>query len=294
MSSLMNYGIIASFLASITWSVGVSGYSALSRRYPPSAVNFSRALVALPIFILLTLFTVGPGAYRAITWHHFGWLSLSMVSSYALGDLLLLMAVVRIGLPSALAIASSYPIWSALAGWIFKGEVLGPLQLLGLLLIVLGSIFVILGNRQPAGSSTRRDSFGYFLSLGTSLLWSLNVISVSNGGSGLAATATSSVRMAIALILCPAIGYLLNKSTKVLISKEDFKKSSWIFLVEGVGGGFFFTYGMTHAPLAIGSALSSLSPVITVPIAFVMGWEKPSLLRTAGVILVVVGGWLLI
>lgn len=53
-------------------------------------------------------------------------------------------------------------------------------------------------------------------------------------------------------------------------------------------------YGLTHSTLAVGASLSSLSPVVAVPVAIYLGWEAPSLKRIGGVLAVVAGVCLLV
>lgn len=288
-----------SFLSACTWAIGISTYSALSRVYSASAINFSRALVALPIFFaVIVLATPGVSAFHAVSPVHVGWLMMSIVASYAFGDVVLLKSIHAIGLPSALAIASSYPLWSAIAGWAFRGELLSGQRVAGLCVVVAGTVLVILSGRHGSGfagappstaSASRRRFMGVALAVVTSLLWAMNTYALAEGGSGISPFVANSIRMMIALVLCPAFGRLLSPGGAFWVSGKDLTRASWVFAVEGFGGSTLFLFGLTHAPIAIASALSSLAPVLTVPIAIALGWEKFSLLRSAGVLLVVVG-----
>ncbi len=303
----MNLGEIAAFLSSVTWAIGVSAYTNLSKKYEPSTINFSRALVALTGFLLLGISGVS-SEYSGLaflqnqisiaTSHHFFWLSLSIFSSYAFGDVLLLHSVKILGLPAALAIASSYPIWAALYGAVFKSQSMHSFRWVGLILTCVGTSIVILSGvkertRFQDSSSKNKYIFGVFLALFTSVFWSLNSVSAAEGGFGLDPFFSNTIRMSLALILCPFFGFLMTRNTTLLVSKFDFKKNIFIFILEGIGGSYLFLYAFSHSQISTASALSSLAPVISVPIAWIMKWEKVQILKTLGILLVVIGIFLL-
>jgi drug/metabolite transporter (DMT)-like permease len=63
----------------------------------------------------------------------------------------------------------------------------------------------------------------------------------------------------------------------------------WVFFLETCLGSFFYIYGLSHSPLAVASTLTSLAPVLSVPVAIVLGLERFSFVRTLGICLVVLG-----
>lgn len=309
-------GPLAALASSFTWAIGVGVYSKLSRQHSAFLINSSRAAVALPLF-LLSVLVMGGGfsgflkLVSVVNAQHVGWFTLSMLASYALGDALFLWSARIVGVPGALAIASSYPFWSALVGWGINGEALSLGQFLGLVAVVSGTVLVILagyrehGSRRPIGAPkpALHVRFGVGVALGfvTSLCWALNTFAVSRGGIGLTAPVANVCRMAIALVLCPAFGILFSYQQKrtrpriqVLLPLPQLRASLPIFAIEGFGGSLSFIYGITHSPLAVGSALSSLAPVISVVIAWITRTERFSLSKTLGVLLVVGGVVLLV
>ena len=51
----------------------------------------------------------------------------------------------------------------------------------------------------------------------------------------------------------------------------------------------FFLYGLSHSSLVLGVTLSSLAPVLSVPIAIALRVERFSIKRTLAIIVVAVG-----
>jgi drug/metabolite transporter (DMT)-like permease len=297
-SSAAFLGPFCAFLASVTWALGSAGYGRLSRAYSPFAINFARASVALPLYLLVCGFSGASGLLAVRAWH-VQWLLLSILSSYVIADVLFFMSIRSLGLPSSLAIASTYPLWSALVGWWFRGEHLHAGVIAGLVGIVGGTIAVILATPVAAtldiGPRPRWDrrGFGVGLAMATSLLWALNAYSIAQVGNGLSTSTLSAVRMTLAVVLCPLVGSLLHGPKSVFLVRSAFLRSLPIFVIESFGGSYFFAYGLSNAPLGVATSLSSLSPVIAVPIALMAGWERPSGLRIGGV-LAVVGGVILL
>ncbi len=302
----MFYGCLASFLSSVTWAIGVSSYTMLAREYPPWIVNFTRALVSIPIFFLMVCFSAGGFSEGVATLlllptSNILWFALSIFMSYALGDVIFLWSTRGIGISASLAIASTYPLWAAVANWIIRGESMSYLRLLGLILVVGGTIQVILCAKAPKISQSSSGSkflskkwVGVILAFTTSLMWAVNAYSVFRGGIGVSTPIANTYRMFFALLFSPLLGLMMARPRKPFYRGPLFKKYLWVFFLEGFGGTYLFMYGLSHAPLAIGTALSSLAPVLVVPAALVTGAEKFSLFRTLGVLVVVAGVILLV
>lgn len=294
-------GALAALASSFTWSAGSAVYARFSREFAPTQVNFSRALVALPLFLIGAWAFEQPDGERIfaqLASGNLGWLLLSMVASYGLGDMAFFLSTRALGLPGALAIASSYPLWSAIGGYLFQGEVLAPLKVLGIGLTVSGTMLVVLvgyrHRRRGRPSGLERFEVGLSLALLTSFFWALNSFAIARGGAGLSPHVVNSVRMGIALGLCPLIGWVVHRRWAGGVPWQRLKPWSWVFLLEAYGGSFFFVYGFAHAPVGIAAALSSLSPVIAVPTAWVGRHEPVSLWKGFGVCIAVAGAVLLV
>jgi drug/metabolite transporter (DMT)-like permease len=294
-------GLGAALASSFTWAVGVSAFTPLSRRYPAYVINLHRILLALPTFFLILIFRGSlVSSFAAVTQHQVLWATIAVLASYAFGDALFLMSTKRLGAPAALAIASTYPVWSALGARIFQGEVLAASKYLGIGIVILGTIFVILSGAKKETSSlapARKFAYlgGVLLAFSCAFCWALNTVAVKEMGQGLDAVMVNAFRLAIALVLCPLIGVSMNglKSFR-MIPRRDFLPILPIFAIEAIAGPFLYVYGLSHSPLAIGAALTALAPVISVPIAVVLGQEKFSLPKTLGVSAVVVGVWVML
>lgn len=297
MNSLL--GPLGALASSFTWAAGTVVYSKLTRNHSPFTINLARALAATPFFIL-AIFLAGVWTdFEILTVGQVTWLTISIISSYAIGDVLFLMSTRTLDVPTALAIASSFPIWSALAGAIFLGEQLSPLRYGALILVVLSVMVVILSDARPQGTEKKKPGYwkGVFLALGCSIFWCVNTYANAKVGNTISSFTSNLIRMLIAIGVCQALLWnqrrQIKKSNPSLypkfLSGDEIKRYGWIFALEAFGGSFCFVYGLTHAPLAVASALSSLAPAISVPIAVVFGKQRISPIKIAAVMTVVLG-----
>lgn len=295
-------GPLCSLLSSFTWAIGTTTYSSLASRYSSQAINLWRASVALPLLCLALYFVNGEftviSDLAALSPKSWLWFTISIFGSFALGDTLFLLSTRSLGVPAALAIASTYPIWSALAGWIFLGNPFRPAMAIGVALIVAGTIWVILSGKRAAHLAGHAQHSSYWvgvaLAFATSLCWSLNAFGIAVAGVGVSPIVGNIARTLMAVIFCPLVGVLLFRKSFRLIPARHLGIKVWIFALEACLGSLLFLYGITHAPLATAAALSSLAPVIAVCLAWGQRKGAISFASSAAVFIVVIGIWILV
>ncbi|MEO5970118.1 MAG: DMT family transporter, partial [Bdellovibrionia bacterium] len=142
------FGPIFALFSSFTFAIGSSFYSPLTKKFSPFAIYFSRGLVTLPVYLLVIWITNPSGEaiqeiLTSIKLSQIGWLTLSAISSTALGNMFFLWSSTSIGVTRALAISSIFPLWTAALGWMLRGEVLTSTGAIALILLVGGVIVVI-------------------------------------------------------------------------------------------------------------------------------------------------------
>ena len=282
-------GPVSAFLSSVTWAVAATVYSRLALKTNAFAVNITRALFGLPCFFVAAVIGARGGslveAFR-IPGENALWLAVSVVGSYALGDALFFRSTHSLGVPGALSIASTYPLWSALAGWLVRGEAMTAASVAGLVMVVAGVVTVIRSRSEGGAKERGGKALGVLLALATSLLWAFNAHAISRGGRGVSPAVANTIRMATVLLVVPLVARLsMGPGSAVVVPAADARKAAWLFVLEGFGGSMLFLLGAT---------LSSLAPVVAVPFAVLSGRERFSLATTSGVILVVSGIVLLV
>ncbi|HEX4459047.1 MAG TPA: DMT family transporter [Polyangia bacterium] len=296
-------GALAALASSVTWAFGSTRYALGSRTIGSARVNLTRATVVLPIFAIATIVTTRGHVFAGITPHAALWLAVSVLCSYAFADSVFFAAARRVGVTTALAIASSYPLLAAIAGACLGNERFGLLRALGTVACVGGVIALIALAPQAADehehqqSSAKEARQGILLALLTSVLWAGNTVFTKHGADGLAPWQANLARFLCAWPILAATTALTKPAS------DDRKAARGVYLmlipvslVEACGGSSLFVYGLTHTDLAVGATLSSLAPLISVPFALFYREERWSGKRfgavaatVAGVIVLIVG-----
>lgn len=295
-------GPLAALASSVTWAYSSTRYAQASRDVGSSRVNLARAICVVPIYLVVTLLQLGGGAFDGVTTPKVGWLFASVLCSYAIADNLFFTAARRLGISTALSIASTYPLWAAVVGAIFGGEPFGPTRAFGTLLCVGGVIALVrLGPMskasRAAGTPHRTDVLGVVLAFIASILWAGNSISVKHGAVGLSVWQANAIRYTIALVLlCGQVAFARTPPAR----KAPIAGWLWLvpaILTDALCGSIFYVYGLSHTDLAVGSTLSSLAPLISVPVAIAVGeehWSGPRFFAvattTAGVVVLILSG----
>jgi len=304
-----HFGAAAALGASVTWAFASTRYAQASRDVGSQRVNLARAIVVLPIYAAVLFASRGARSLDGVDGAHAGWMLMSVACSYALADGLFFAAARRLGISTALSIASSYPLWAALAGALVRGEAFGPARVGGTLLCVGGVVALVRlhasasggasggagsGAGASAGEKRRADPLGVALAVGTSVLWAGNSFSIKEASAGLDVWQVNAVRYAMALVLLAAQVAIMRVPDARPAPARGWPALVPAILIDALLGSVLYVIGLSNTDLAVGSTLSSLAPLISVPFAIALGEEKWSASRFAAVTATVAGIVLLV
>jgi drug/metabolite transporter (DMT)-like permease len=296
-------GALAAVASAALWAFASTRYAQASRAVGSARVNLTRASTVLPIFAVATLVTTRGHVLAGIDGTRAAWLGVSVLCAYGFADNVFFAAARRVGITTALAIASSYPLWAAVVGVVWRGEKFGLVRTGGTLLCVGGIIALIVMSPRAVeehehAHSTRREAReGIALALLTSVLWAGNTVSVKLGGSGITAWHANLIRFLIAWPILAATSALTTRPSKDdAVARRAYRSLVPVSLAEACVGSSLFVYGLAHTDLAVGATLSSLAPLMSVPFALLYREERWSLPRftavtatVAGVVILIVG-----
>jgi drug/metabolite transporter (DMT)-like permease len=145
---------------------------------------------------------------------------------------------------------------------------------------------VQLARTTPAAAQEGRRG-GLLLAGITSIMWAGNSIAVKFGTPGLDVAQANGIRFTFGLAMLLA-GIRLAGGPMSIPSR------SWSLLApaiaaDGLLGSSLYVYGLSHSDLAVGATLTSLAPLISVPIAIALGEERWNGRRVAAVAMTVAG-----
>ncbi len=121
-------GAAAALGAALCWAIAPIMFTLGGRGIGAVNINRMRLLVACFLLFLTHLFTVGMPSPGAIGATDMAWLICSGILGLAVGDTMLLKALMLIGPRLVTLMMCLVPLMSALLGWIWFGEGLGLLE----------------------------------------------------------------------------------------------------------------------------------------------------------------------
>jgi drug/metabolite transporter (DMT)-like permease len=289
-------GALAALASAALWAFASTRYALASRTIGSARTNLARACIVLPIFAVASLVTTGGHPLAAVSSTRAAWLFMSVVCAYAFADNVFFAAARRVGITTALAISSTYPLWAAVAGTLWRGERFGLLRAGGTGLCVGGVVALIVlapeaaGEHAHAKSDSREAKEGIALALLTSVLWAGNTVATKMGGTGLDAWHTNFIRFCFAWPILAATSALTRRpSSDDAAARATYKGLVFPSLAEACIGSSLFVYALAHTDLAVGATLTSLAPLMSVPFALFYREERWSAPRFAAVAATVAG-----
>lgn len=145
-------GELAALGTSLCWTTSALCFEVAAQRIGPLVMNFLRVSMALALLSIVVVFVRGTPLPTDATAAQLGWLSLSGLVGLVFGDLCLFRAYIEIGARRAMLVQTTAPIFTALMGWIFLGEVPRPLAALGTALVLSGVAWAV---RERAAAQAR-------------------------------------------------------------------------------------------------------------------------------------------
>jgi len=278
-------GELAALLTSLLFSIGPTYFTLAGRLVGSAIVNRVRLLLAV-LFLAATHWIVYgqpfPLSAAPESWF---WLGISGLIGLALGDAALFQAFVVLGARLTMLIFSLSPVISAGVAWLFLGETLSAVQILGIAVTLGGILMVVLerGNHSTGPRDKRQYLIGLLLALLGAIGQALGLITAKKGlGASTPALSGQVIRMAAgaaAIWLIPLLrGKVATTAQSLCEQPRAFRHILIATLVGPFAGVFFSLVAVQFAPVGIASTLMSLPPIFLLPISYFVfkerfGWQ---------------------
>ncbi len=275
---IAHLGELAALGTALCWTFNSMAYEAAGKKVGSLSVNYLR----LPVAFLLC--SVGAFVTRGIflpidaSGHAWIWLLVSGLLGFVLGDIFLFEAYVQIGSRISLLIMSASPPLAALMGFLLLGEKISVLGLAGIFLTMIGIGLVIL-NRNPHEKKVHfnRPVKGIlYASLGA-LGQALGLIFSKYGMGSYNAFSATQIRLIAASIGFTILITARKKWPQITASFSN-KRALGQIAVGSVLGPFIGVnlslLALQHTATGIVSSITSISPIIIIPISILVLKEK--------------------
>jgi drug/metabolite transporter (DMT)-like permease len=294
-------GEIAALSTAACWALTSIFFGEAGRRIGAIRVNAIRLVVAAALYALLLVVTTGSPLPRVVDGASFGWLALSAIIGLVIGDSLLFHAFVVLGPRLATLIFASSPIMVTALAWVFLGESLSLVKLLGIAVTIAGITWVVSERapRQPGrgggdGSTSLRR--GILFALGGAFGQAAGLVTSKQGMLGgetvVPAADASFIRILVALVITWLIAAGRGRLGETARAMSH--RSAMGYAAAGAFVGPFLGVWMSLVAVGliaagVAATLNAMVPVMVIPLVIAI-YREPVSLRAAVGACVAVGG----
>lgn len=291
-------GSIAAILTSLCWSWSSIFFSSAGYVVGSKVVNRTRLLFAVTFLLMTHTLITGSPLPMQTEGFRWLWLGLSAIFGLVLGDAMLFQAYVLIGPRLSMLVMASVPAISAVFAWIFLGEILSPIQIIGILITTGGITLVVLDRNTEKPSiipgRNRNYYIGLLLSLGGAFGQAIGMIFAKKGLIGdFSALSGVLIRMIVAagtIWLIAAFSKEIKSNFQILNQHPKAIRS--IFSGAFVGpflGVWLSLIAVQNTKVGITSTLIALTPIFHLPIAHFYLHEKINIRALLGTVIAIAG-----
>jgi len=292
-------GEIAALLTAVFWTVTSMSFESAGKKVGSLSVNLIRLVLAFVIYCVLNYFRRGailPFDAGAERW---AWLALSGLVGFVIGDLLLFQSYVIIGARIAMLIMALAPPITAFAGWLILGEMLSPMNWVGMFVTLAGISIVILKREKQDLDSTKKRKIttnysvkGILLAFGGAVGQGVGLVLSKKGMGDYDAFAASHIRVITGMVGFAILILITKRYGNVWKAIQHRPAMNRIALGSIFGpflGVSFSLLAIQHTQAGIAATIMSIVPVLIIPPAIFLFHEKVNWKEIIGAIITVGG-----
>ncbi len=298
MSNIPYPGELAALGTACCWTFSSLFFSAAGKRIGSLALNQIRLVMG---FLFLSLYgwaVRGQPLPTDVAWGDGGWLFVSGLVGFLIGDMCLFRAFVLVGPRISMLMMSLAPLIASFTGWAVLGERLGGWDWVGMLVTLAGVSWVVLerpssgakpgaGNQDP---STLR--WGTFLAFGGAAGQAIGMVLGKKGVMHYDPFAATQVRVLAGILGFGILFIFLGWWPKVWQAMKH--RSGMGYSALGALAGPFLGVGLSllaikHTETGVAMTIMSITPILLIPFAVWVHKERLTLRAVLGAFLAVAG-----
>ncbi len=295
------FGELAALAASVCFTIGPTLFTLAGRQVGSLTANRMRLLLGLAYLLGIHWLLFGR-PYPAMAWQPLAAMLLSGVIGLALSDVFLFEAFVLIGPRLTLLVLNLSPVLATAMAWVGLGERLRPLQIAAIGVVLGGVSWVVLERGTPdrkGHSRNQHNPRGLLYALIAAIVGAVSILLAKIGmGYGLNPISGATVRISGGMVVLWGWTMLSGRLPSTWAALKKHPRALGIIaiavLIGPVAGISLSLLALKNIPVGIATTLSSLPPVLLLPVAHWVFHEKITPRAIVGTV-VATGGviWLL-
>lgn len=294
-----HFGEIAGVLTAVFWTVTSLAFESAGKKVGSLAVNLIRLVMAFFFIGIYSWIVRGYFFPADATLFQWKWLALSGLIGFVIGDLLLFQAFVEVGARISMLMMALAPPFAALIGWLMLGEVLSPMNLLGMAVTLTGIVIVILKREKVSenGKTIKRLKSNYsvrgiLMALGGALGQATGLVISKKGMGDYDAFSSSQIRVLTGIVGFSILFFFIRRWPRVKAALKNVPAMKRITLGAFFGpflGVSFSLLAVQHTKAGIAATLMAISPVLIIAPSIILFKEKVNWKEIIGAIITVGG-----
>lgn len=292
-------GALAAFGTALCWSFSAIFFENASRKVGALAVNFWKVVFAF--FFLALAGTISRGMPFPLDASPRSWLFLSAsgIVGFVIADFFLFNAYVLIGSRITVVFQALTPLFTALFAFIFLGERMRPVRLLGMAVVVCGILLVVISRQvgqKSVEAGKKSSKKGYAFAFFSSVFQAAGLIFSKTGLGDYSAVSGTQIRVFIAIFGFAIQALLTGQASQVIKAVPANRK---VFASTGYGAVFgpflgvvFSLFALQNTDAGTASTLMALTPVLIIPPSIFILKQKVKSLEVCGAAVAVSGAML--
>jgi drug/metabolite transporter (DMT)-like permease len=291
---MLYIGEIAAIITSVTFAVNSTLFTLAGREVGSKVVNRVR-LAAASLFLMLAhwLFLGTPWPVNA-GFDRWFWLGSSGIVGLVLGDAFLFQAFILVGPGISMLMMSLAPILASVIAWVFLDEKLGYLQISGILVTILGVIWVVIEKNKKTilikDQYLKGILFGIGGAVGQAVGFVLAKVGLTENYSPISG---NFIRMVIAMLVIWSIAIFRREFSSTISQAASNPKATWKILGGAFSGPFIGVslslFALQYTSLGVASTLMALPPIFLLPVDHFYFKDRLGWGAVAGTILALTG-----
>ncbi|HWR12167.1 MAG TPA: DMT family transporter [Rectinemataceae bacterium] len=289
-------GALAAFGTAFCWSISAIFFENASKRVGALAVNFWKVFMAFFFLALAGLALNGRPFPLDATPRTWLYLFLSGIIGFLVSDYFLFNAYILIGSRITVVFQALTPLFTALFAFIFLGERMKPLRLLGMAIVVCGILMVVTSRQRKQKSEGKPFSAskkGYIFAFLSAVFQAAGLIFSKTGLGDSNAIAGTQIRVLTAIVGFGLQAILTGRARQVFVvtpRESTFLKNIGIGAVFGPFLGVTLSlFALQNTQAGTASTLMALTPVLIIPPSIFILKQKVQALEMAGAAVAVSG-----
>jgi drug/metabolite transporter (DMT)-like permease len=291
------YGEIAALLTAACWAFNSVVFTQAGKRVGSVTVNSMRLWAAFPALLLIHWLLFGTPFPFSIEPRRLLYLGISGVIGFVVGDTMLFESFLLIGPRLAMLLALLVPVFGALLAWAWLGETLRVAEIISMLVTIGGVAWVVAEKTapldEPAPGQPRKYRLGILLAVGGAAGQAVGLLFSRLGlEGGYSAISATLVRVGVAGLVLALLGLFQGTLLAHLAKMKD--KRALLEITAGsltgpVLGVILSLEAIAHAPIGVASTLMSLTPVLLLPVSYLLFKERISIRAIIGTVIALLG-----